>query len=68
MCADLSAATSQSRMRRLVADPSPLLPRPINLGAFGLENGKGRAGGVEVFEPVSSPSGLIQATVTRKAA
>nr|AOR51843.1 urate oxidase [Phaffia rhodozyma] len=39
---------------------------PVNLKPFNLENGKGREGLVEVFEPVASPSGLIQATITRK--
>lgn len=39
---------------------------PINLTAFGLENGLGYEGGAEVFHPVADPSGLIEATVTRK--
>jgi urate oxidase len=34
--------------------------------AKGLDNGLGRAGGAEVFFPVSAPSGLITATVSRK--
>ncbi|BEI82725.1 hypothetical protein CcaverHIS002_0305930 [Cutaneotrichosporon cavernicola] len=39
---------------------------PINLTAFGLENGLGYEGGAEVFHPVADPSGFIEATVTRK--
>jgi urate oxidase len=34
--------------------------------AFDLDNGLGYEGGAEVFHPVSDPSGLITATVTRK--
>lgn len=39
---------------------------PVNLSAFGLDNGLGHEGGAEVFWPVADPSGLITATVTRK--
>lgn len=39
---------------------------PVNLSAFGLDNGLGVEGGAEVFWPVADPSGLITATITRK--
>jgi urate oxidase len=39
---------------------------PVNLSAFGLDNGLGYEGGAEVFHPVADPSGLITCTVTRK--
>ncbi|KAL7418385.1 hypothetical protein Q5752_006843 [Cryptotrichosporon argae] len=39
---------------------------PINLAPFKLENNLGYDGGAEVFHPVADPSGLIQATITRK--
>lgn len=65
-----SQATLYRAAQRLLTEASPIsevsysLPNkhymPVNLSAFGLENGKGRAGMVEVFEPVASPSGLIQ--------
>lgn len=46
---------------------TPLTPlRPVNLSAFGLDNGLGYEGGAEVFHPVADPSGLITCTVTRK--
>ncbi|ORX40531.1 hypothetical protein BD324DRAFT_6254 [Kockovaella imperatae] len=38
---------------------------PVNLSAFGLENGLGYEGGAEVFHPTADPSGLITATVSR---
>jgi urate oxidase len=39
----------------------------VNKGSVrGLDNGLSRAGGAEVFFPVSAPSGLITATVSRK--
>jgi urate oxidase len=43
-----------------------LMISPVNLSAFGLENGLGYEGGAEVFHPTADPSGLITATVTRK--
>ncbi|WVR09767.1 urate oxidase [Kwoniella sp. DSM 27419] len=39
---------------------------PINLSAFGLENGLTYEGGADVFHPSADPSGYITATVTRK--
>jgi urate oxidase len=46
---------------------APLTPlSPVNLSAFGLDNGLGYEGGAEVFHPVADPSGLITCTVTRK--
>ncbi|WOO82341.1 Uricase [Vanrija pseudolonga] len=39
---------------------------PVNLSAFKLDNGLGYEGGAEVFYPAPDPSGLIEATVSRK--
>jgi urate oxidase len=51
----------------LATETSLMEFRPVNLTPFNLENGLGYEGGAEVFHPVADPSGLITATVTRKA-
>lgn len=53
----------------VVKDISYSLPNkhyiPVNMTAFGQENGLGYEGGAEVFYPAPDPSGLIEGTITR---